>query len=232
MLSTITPLAVRARGHRYRWSAGWFILGATAGGAALGLLLGCLSWLGGRVDLPLTARLVTAAAVAVLCVAADARLGGLRLAERPRQVDASWVGTFRPWVYAGGYGLQLGTAVSTYVMSNATYVVLICSVVLLSPLSAFVVGATFGLCRGLTILVGAGIRSPKDLSRVHAALDRLAAPSLALAVVGQLGLVVVCAVALRSPIAAILGVSAAIALGALCLRSARTTPQRAVVGAA
>lgn len=51
MLSTITPIAERAKGHRYRWSASWFILGAAAGGAALGLLLGVLSSLGGLVDL-------------------------------------------------------------------------------------------------------------------------------------------------------------------------------------
>jgi MFS family permease len=231
MLSTITPIAERAKGHRYRWSAGWFILGATVGGGVLGLLLGVLSMLGGQVDLSPRSRLVMAAAVALLAVAADARLGGLRLPERPRQVDASWVDTLRPWAYAGGYGFQLGTAVSTYVMSNAIYVVLIASVMLLGPLSAFAVGAAFGVFRGLTILVGAGVRSPKDLSRVHAALDRLAAPSLAMAMVGQLSFVVVCTVSLDNSLATILGVGAAIALGACCRWRTRA-PRRAVVGAA
>lgn len=172
-----------------------------------------------------------AAAVALLAVASDARLGGLRLPERPRQVDASWVDTLRPWAYAGGYGFQLGTAVSTYVMSNAIYVVLIASVLLLGPLSAFAVGAAFGVCRGLTILVGAGVRSPKDLPKVHATLDRLAAPSLAMVMVGQLAFVVVCAASLDSSLATILGAGTAIVLGACCLR--RTlAPRRAVVGAA
>lgn len=231
MLSTITPLAERARGHRYRWSAGWFVLGATAGGAVLGLVLGGLSWLVGRVDLSLSPRLAVAGGVALLAVAADARLGGLRLPERPRQVDASWVDTLRPWAYAGGYGVQLGTAVSTYVMTNATYVLLVASAVLLAPPQACVVGVAFGACRGLTILVGAGVRAPRDLTRVHAALDRLAAWSLATVVVAQLGFAVVCAVSLDSSRATLLGVGAVLALGSWCLWRTRSG-RPAVVGAA
>ena len=38
MLSTLTPLAERSRGHRYAVTATWFVLGATLGGATLGLV--------------------------------------------------------------------------------------------------------------------------------------------------------------------------------------------------
>ena len=37
MLSTITPMAERARGHRCAVTAGWFVVGAVLGGATLGL---------------------------------------------------------------------------------------------------------------------------------------------------------------------------------------------------
>ena len=36
MLASITPLSERGRGHRYRSTAGWFVAGATVGGATLG----------------------------------------------------------------------------------------------------------------------------------------------------------------------------------------------------
>ncbi len=37
MLSTITPMGEASRGNRFRTTATWFILGATLGGAVLGL---------------------------------------------------------------------------------------------------------------------------------------------------------------------------------------------------
>jgi hypothetical protein len=36
MLASITPLSERGRGHRYRATAAWFVLGAILGGATLG----------------------------------------------------------------------------------------------------------------------------------------------------------------------------------------------------
>ena len=43
MLSTITPIGERGRNHRYASTATWFILGATLGGATLGLGAGLLA---------------------------------------------------------------------------------------------------------------------------------------------------------------------------------------------
>ena len=43
-LATIaTPLAERGRGHRYRSTATWFIIGGTVGGATLGLVMATLA---------------------------------------------------------------------------------------------------------------------------------------------------------------------------------------------
>ena len=43
MLSTITPLGESARGHRWGATASWFVVGAVAGGATLGLAIGALA---------------------------------------------------------------------------------------------------------------------------------------------------------------------------------------------
>jgi hypothetical protein len=214
MLSTITPLAEHARGHSYRFVVCWFIAGATLGGAALGASLCLLAVVGGLADVGASARLVVVASVACLGAAADAQLGGIRLPVRPRQVNAKWVESRRQWAYASGFGFQLGTSVGTYVMTNATYVVLVMSVFLLAPSLALLIGVAYGVSRGLTILVGSRVTSPQDLLRVHRTLDRFATPSLAVAILAQLGVVIACAVALRAPVAR----AAAVLVGlALCI---------------
>ena len=43
MLSTITPFGERGRGHAYRATATWFVVGAAGGGATLGLLMAGLA---------------------------------------------------------------------------------------------------------------------------------------------------------------------------------------------
>jgi len=43
MLSTVTPVAERARGHRYWVTACWFLAGAVLGGATLGLVAAALA---------------------------------------------------------------------------------------------------------------------------------------------------------------------------------------------
>ena len=43
MLATITPLAERGRGHRYRTTATWFVVGSVLGGASLGVVMAVLA---------------------------------------------------------------------------------------------------------------------------------------------------------------------------------------------
>ncbi len=43
MLSTITPVSERGRGHRYRATAAWFVLGAALGGATLGSVMALMA---------------------------------------------------------------------------------------------------------------------------------------------------------------------------------------------
>ena len=43
MLSTITPLAEKGRGHRWGATATWYLVGSVAGGATLGAVIGLLA---------------------------------------------------------------------------------------------------------------------------------------------------------------------------------------------
>ena len=110
MLATVTPLAERARGHRYRSTATWFVAGGTVGGVTLGLVMAALA-LGVRAAAPSTVVLAAiACAAALVAAASDARLGGFHLPFHSRQVNERWLDQFRPWVYGAGFGWQIGPA--------------------------------------------------------------------------------------------------------------------------
>src|SRR3954451_17744420 len=121
MLSTITPLAEQGRGHRYRTTDAWFVVGAVAGGATLGLLAAALAWLVSLVGLTTAAALGAAAALALFTAASDLRPFGLHLPINPRQVNELWLGKFRSWVYGVGFGWQIGVGFATYIMTAAVY---------------------------------------------------------------------------------------------------------------
>src|SRR5690242_12319505 len=100
MLSSLNPVSERARGHRFWVTAAWYVAGATAGGAVLGLA--CAAGAAGVARLH-PAHAVTwsvAAACAVVAVLSDLRLGGWSLPVHPRQVDERWLTAYRRWIYA------------------------------------------------------------------------------------------------------------------------------------
>ena len=186
MLSTVTPLAERSRGHSFARTAGWFILGAILGGTALGAATATFAWALHHVGVQTSARLFVVALAALYSAAADARISFFRVPGIPRQVDERWVDRYRPWVYGLGYGAQVGTGVATYVMTAGVYLVIVCAALSASPAAALFLGALFGLTRGLCILVGAGITNPDRLRSVHDLLDRAAPASLATCVLAEL----------------------------------------------
>lgn len=185
MLSQVTPLAERARRTSFARTAGAFVVGATIGGALLGCAMGSVGVALDALALPGTTRVLVACAVVAVCVAADLRIAGLRLPDHPRQVDERWVHRYRPWVYGAGFGFQLGTGVSTYVMTNGVYATVLAAAVLCTPVQSVVVGAVFGLARGLTIYVGAGVTSTERLRVLHRGLAQLATASSLAAVLAQ-----------------------------------------------
>lgn len=166
MLTSISPLGEQARGQRYGVTVAAHLLGGLLGGASTGVVLGGL---GALLDLPLWPAAV------VLAIAAAADLRGVRLGTR--QVDEDWLGRYRGWVYGGGYGFQLGLGVVTVVTSAATPALLALLVLTGSPLLGALLGATFGLVRGLPLLALRRVDSPDALRRAAARLQRLARPA-------------------------------------------------------
>jgi len=183
MLATVTPLAERGRGHRYRSTAIWFIAGGTAGGATLGLVMAALALGVQAVDPSTTALAVVACTVAVLAAASDTRLGGFHLPFHSRQVNERWLDQFRPWVYGAGFGWQIGAGLVTYIKTAALYLMIALAALTASPVTALAVGALFGLMRGLAVLLGRGIVSPAALAEFHRGFTR-AGPVVLRVVVG------------------------------------------------
>jgi hypothetical protein len=176
MLSTITPLAEQGRGHRYRSTAAWFVIGAIVGGATLGLGAALLAWLVSFMHLTTAAALGCAAVLALVTAASDLRVFGFHLPIHPRQVNELWLGRFRSWVYGSGFGWQIGVGFATYIMTGAVYLTVALAALSGEPLVAFGICVLFGFLRGLAILLGAVITSPERLIAFHRRFDALAEP--------------------------------------------------------
>lgn len=201
MLSTITPMAERARGHRFGVTATWFIVGAVIGGLTLGAGAALLAAGVAALDLSSTVVLGTAAVLAGLAAAIDAGVFGRRPPFFRRQVDDAWLARYRAWVYGSGFGWQIGVGLATYIMTVGVPLTALLAVLTGSPGQALAIGAGFGLARGLAVLLGARLRSPEALGALHARLDALEAP-VRWTVVGVLGTVAtVAAVAAWGPMA-------------------------------
>jgi len=227
MLSTITPVAERAKGHRYGATCAWFVAGATLGGLALGgvAALGAVA-VGHAAPSTVTAAAVGLAS-ALVALVSDTGLAGVRLPVHYRQVNERWLDAYRPWVYGAGFGFQIGTGVATYITTAAVYLCVVLGALTGSPWVALALGGTFGLVRGLAVLLTRRVTSPAQLLAFHrrfaAALpwaDRAVRAATAVAAV-------VLAVA-AGPVAAwVLAVVAVLGLGARLAVRHRTGRSRA-----
>jgi hypothetical protein len=121
---------------------------------------------------------------------------GRSLPDHPRQVDERWLVRYRRWIYAGGYGVQIGTGFATYIMTAAVYLTVVLAVLTASPGQAFAVCVVFGAVRGLTILVAAAARTPEQLRATHLRLAALDGASLLAATVACAAAAVVAGYAL------------------------------------
>ncbi|WP_375497957.1 hypothetical protein [uncultured Jatrophihabitans sp.] len=178
MLSALNPMSERARGHRFGGTVAWYVAGAAVGGGLLGA--GCALVASGVGRLPLTERWTWAVVLgaATVAVLSDSALTRFALPVHPRQVDERWLSTYRRWIYAGGFGLQIGTGFATYVMTAAVYLTATLAALTGSAGHALLVGLVFGTVRGLAILLAAGARTPDALRALMAAIDRRATTSL------------------------------------------------------
>ncbi len=182
MLSTITPMAERSRGRRWWLTAAWFVLGAVLGGATLGLIavLGAVV-----VDVTGTGDSAVPLAVAavVTFVTASMDLGiGTAMPHHRRQVDEVWLDQYRSWVYGLGFGWQIGSGLTTYIMTAAVYATVVLAALTASVPVAMGIAVFFGLIRGLAIGLGARLTNPDRLRRFHHRFDELG-PSVRAAVI-------------------------------------------------
>lgn len=165
MLSSITPLGERGRNNRFTVVAGAFVAGSVLGGAAVGLTAGGIGQLVVP-DRPAAAASVVAA-LALAGAAFDGHVAGLRLPTIKRQVDERWLHKYRGWVYGFGFGVQLGTGLATIVSSAAVYVMVAAAVLTRSVVAGTVIGLTFGIVRGASILLARRVGTPDELRRFH-----------------------------------------------------------------
>ena len=204
MLSSLNPVSERTRGNRFWVTVGWYVAGASAGGAALGA--GCAVAAAGyaRMHLSSTWTWSLALAGAVVAVLSDSALTPRSLPIHPRQVDERWLARYRRWIYAGGYGVQIGSGFATYIMTAAVYLSALLVVLTARPGTAFAIGLAFGVMRGLGILVTAGVRTPDQLRRLIGGIDARDRLSLQVACAVAAGLGVVAAWFAAGPVLAVI----------------------------
>jgi len=190
MLASITPLGERGRGNRWLTTAGLFTAASTAAGGALGAAVAAVGSLTvGRLGIGWRLGLLGGAlALGVAWELARPAVPGPR-----RQVNERWLDEYRRWIYATGFGAQLGIGVATIVVTSAVYGVWAAALVSASPAVGAAIGAGAGGMRGATVLAGATSTTPQRLVGHHERLHALQRPVRRGTLVAQLALVAVAA---------------------------------------
>lgn len=198
MLSQINPIAEAGRGRRYGHTATWFVAGATVGGATLGAVCAAAAAAIDRTGLSARGAPAVVAASALVAALIDTRLLGFGPPFLRRQVNEDWLNRYRPWVYGGGFGWQIGVGFTTYVMTAAVPLVVICAAASATPWFAFALATMFGFARGLTVLSSAALRTQKALYDFHRRFAERGEPLRRTVIVVQLAVAV--AAAWSSPV--------------------------------
>ena len=188
MLASIHPLGERARGRRWGITVSSFVAGAGLAGATAGGLLGLAgATVRHHAGVPLVVASVVV--VGVAGIALDLGLAGIRLPTVRRQVNEDWLNRYRGGVYGFGFGVQLGLGVATIVTTAAVYLTFVLAFFAGSAWAGLAIGVTFGLVRGASLLVAAGVETPRELSALHRRLQRWAPFSRRVTVATQLAVV-------------------------------------------
>jgi hypothetical protein len=229
MLSSITPLGEAGRGHRFRSTATWYVAGAVLGGATTGAVMALAA---AGVHLLAFSPATTATAAALTCsvvVALDMDVFGRRIPVLRRQVNEVWLDQFRNWVYGAGFGWQIGTGFTTYVMTSAVMAMVLLAALTASPLVAFGFGVAFGTLRGLTVMMGRRVTSPEALRMAHRRLNALEQPVRWLVAVVCAGSALLLGLDAGSPVGSVVawgGVAAVAATGVVATRRRRRPAAR------
>lgn len=182
MLSSIHPLGERGRHNNWWLTVTAFTVGAAIAGGAVGAILG-------RIGQALFASLEPSSLlVATAAFAVAAGLLDMVRATPPgpeRQVNETWIGAYRGWVYGGGFGFQLGAGFLTYIVTWGVFAMYLAELMTTSPIGGAMVGAAFGLGRSSTLLIAGYVDRP---SRLTAFNRRLAAAGPAVRRLSSVGL--------------------------------------------
>lgn len=174
MLTSITPLGERGRANRYARTATAYLLGSVLGGTAMGTVIGVI---GAVVLRPLPWQLRLGLLAAVAAAAAGLDLAGRRPVSWHRQVNENWMHAYRGTVYGAGYGLQLGVGVVTIVTTASLYAAVAAWLLVASVAGGALLGALFGVARGLPILVTRDADTAARLQAVHRRLVEFSRPA-------------------------------------------------------
>jgi hypothetical protein len=102
-----------------------------------------------------------------------------------RQVNDHWLSRYRVWVYAGGFGWQIGSGITTYVMTSAVFVFAALAAASGQAAAAMCVATGFGAARGAAVLLTSRASDPHALRALHQKLDRAAEPFRWIAITSQ-----------------------------------------------
>jgi hypothetical protein len=184
MLSSMTPLGERGRGRRWAPTATAYLIGSVVGGSLLGTALGAVGSLVGRPGPAVVGT--TVGAVALAGALLDLRVGRLALPTVHRQVNETWLTEYRGVVVGAGWGFQLGLGVVTIITTSLVYLAWVVALLTGSPLGGLVVGATFGLVRGMPILAIRRVFDAARLAALHRRMAGWAGPAHRIAIGFQL----------------------------------------------
>lgn len=220
MLSQLTPVGEASRGYRYRTTAAWFVLGAIVGGATLGVVTAALAAAVSAFGASSTTLLGIAAVLAVVAAGVDAGVFGISPPFFKRQVNEYWLGRYRAWVYGTGFGWQIGAGITTYIMTTAVFLTVALAALTAGPVAAMVIAVTFGLARGLAVLLTARLRTTAEIYSLHRRFHALGEPVRRAVVVVQLAVGVAAAAAAWGVLAGIV-TAGALAVVVLAVSGAR-----------
>jgi hypothetical protein len=195
MAETITPVVY---GGRTRWALALALhtAGATITAALFGAFLGGTGRLLGA---PWgRAGLLAVAAVALLYAVGELPTGSVPVPQLRRQVPDWWRTYFDPWTTALLYGAGLGVGFFTYVAHGTLVAVSFAAAASGRPLIGALVVAPFGLVRGLSAVVGSGVRTEEDgrwlVDRLDGSSGRVRAAANGLVLAGLAAVAIVASV--------------------------------------
>lgn len=158
----IHPLGERSRGNIWGVTMTAFTAASIAAGAAL---TGILGLLGSLIPADSGAPIWLAAILAGTAGILD--LSPLKPWTPKRQVNENWIRSFRGWVYGAGFGVQLGLGFTVFVMSWGYWAMLAIALLSGSASLGALLGAVFGLGRGLLLLLSRTSTTPEKLATFH-----------------------------------------------------------------